>query len=131
MMWCPEALAAFLVRVPGVAPSPQGTAACFHQLHRDCLRSQFSLQRPGLKAPVFPKPGMKSPLPSGKACLTIVVTSDTVVQRAESLAGSLREYQCANALVCASKALMSSAPEHICLKGSTRFNEASPQGDES
>jgi len=143
MMWCPEALAAFLVRVPGVAPSPQGTAACFHQLHRDCLRSQFSLQRPGLKAPVFPKPGMKSPLPSGKACLTIVVTSDTVVltlllshfdspsKWAESLAGSLREYQCANALVCASKALMSSAPEHICLKGSTRFNEASPQGDES
>ncbi len=41
MMWCPEALAAFLVRVPGVAPGPQGTAACFHQLHRDCLRAQF------------------------------------------------------------------------------------------
>src|SRR5260221_14653973 len=41
MMWCPEALAAFLVRVPGVVPGPQGTAACFHQLHRDCLRAQF------------------------------------------------------------------------------------------
>jgi len=40
-MWCPEALAAFLVRVPGEAPGPQGTAACFHQLHRDCLRTQF------------------------------------------------------------------------------------------
>ncbi len=86
---------------------------------------------------------MKSPSLAGGACLTIVVIADTVVlplllshfdspsERAESLAGSLREYQCANALAFASKALMSSAPEHICLKGSTRFNEASPQGDES
>jgi len=39
MMWCPEALAAFLAPVPGVAPGPQGTAACFHQLHCDCLCS--------------------------------------------------------------------------------------------
>jgi hypothetical protein len=86
---------------------------------------------------------MKSPSLSGEACLTIVVIADTVVlplllshfdspsERAESRAGSLREYQCANALAFASKALMSSAQEHICLKGSTRFNEASPQGDES
>ena len=86
---------------------------------------------------------MKSPSLAGGACLTIVVIADTVVlplllshfdspsERAESLAGSLREYPCANALACASKALMSSAQEHICLKGSTRFNEASPQGDES
>ena len=86
---------------------------------------------------------MKSPALSGGERLTIIVIADTVVltcllshfdspsERAESLAGSLREYQCANALACASKALMSSAQEHICLKGSTRFNEASPQGDES
>ena len=53
MMWCPEALAAFLVRVPGVAPGPQGTAACFHQLHCDCLSTQFSLPLSGQKAPAF------------------------------------------------------------------------------
>lgn len=47
MMWCPEALAAFLVRVPVVAPGPQGTAACFHQLHRDCLRTQFLIYSMG------------------------------------------------------------------------------------
>ena len=104
---------------------------------------QTGITKAGLESPRLSKRGMKSSSLSGGACLTIVIIADTVVlplllshfdspsERAESLAGSLREYQCANAFACASKALMSSAPEHICLKGSTRFNEASPQGDES
>jgi len=42
MTWRPEALAVFLVRVPGVAPGPQGTAACFHQLIVIAWYSVFS-----------------------------------------------------------------------------------------
>ena len=61
MTWCPEALAAFLVRVPGVAPGPQGTAACFHQLHRDCLPYSVFITKTGLESPRLSEAGDEKP----------------------------------------------------------------------